>query len=115
KAQIIKGRLKFILMSILGIILFLIPITVTEDGEKQTTLPVAFLAGLLKDLLGDAMPLIIVIIITISGVLSIVCSTVLKNKLKPEGLMNNAFNVKLVWLRSEEHTSELQSRFDIVY
>src|SRR5699024_11276236 len=73
-------------------------ITVTEDGEKQTTLPVAFLAGLLKDLLGDAMPLIIVIIITISGVLSIICSTVLKNKLKPEGLMNNAFNVKFVWL-----------------
>ena len=98
KAQIIKGRLKFILMSVLGIILFLIPVTVTEDGEKQTTLPVAFLAGLLKDLLGDAMPLIIVIIITISGVLSIICSTVLKNKLQPEGLMNNAFNVKFVWL-----------------
>src|SRR5699024_3085745 len=96
--QIIKGRLKFILMSVLGIILFLIPITVTEDGEKQTTLPVAFLAGLLKDLLGDAMPVIIVIIITISGVLSIICTRVMKNKVKSEGLINNAFNVKFVWL-----------------
>lgn len=98
KAQIIRGRLKFILMSVLGIILFLIPITVTEDGEKQTTLPVAFLAGLLKDLLGNAMPLVIVLIITISGILSLICSTALKNKLNPEGLMNNAFNVKIVWL-----------------
>src|SRR5699024_1117936 len=98
KAQIIRGRLKFILMSVLGVILFLIPITVTEDGEKQTTLAVAFLAGLLKDLLGNAMPLVIVLIITISGILSLICSTALKNKLNPEGLMNNAFNVKIVWL-----------------
>ncbi|PHK50164.1 YjiH family protein [Staphylococcus edaphicus] len=98
KAQIIRGRLKFIIMSLFGIILFLIPITVTEDGEKQTTLPVAFLAGLLKDMIGNAMPLVIVIIITISGILSILCSTVFKNKLAPDGLMYNAFNVKFVWL-----------------
>lgn len=98
KSQRTRGQLKFIIMSLIGIILFLIPITVTEDGEKQTTLPVAFLAGLLKDLIGNAMPLVIVIIITISGILSILCSTVWKNKFKPEGLMNNAFNVKFVWL-----------------
>ena len=98
KSQRTRGQLKFIIMSLIGIILFLVPITVTEDGEKQTTLPVAFLAGLLKDLIWNAMPLVIVIIITISGILSILCSTVLKNKFKPEGLMNNAFNVKIVWL-----------------
>ncbi|MDW3934875.1 YjiH family protein [Staphylococcus saprophyticus] len=98
KAQIVRGRLKFIIMSLIGIILFLMPISVTEDGEKQTTLPVAFLAGLLKDTIGGAMPLIIVIIITLSGILSVLCSTVLKNKLAPEGLMYNAFNVKIGWL-----------------
>ena len=52
KSEIIKGRIKFITMSILGIILFLIPIPVVQDGQKQTTLPVAFLANCLKDLLG---------------------------------------------------------------
>ncbi|MGO2789464.1 MAG: YjiH family protein, partial [Staphylococcus saprophyticus] len=98
KAQIVRGRLKFIIMSLIGIILFLMPISVTEDGEKQTTLPVAFLAGLLKDTIGGAMPLIIVIIITLSGILSVLCSIVLKNKLAPEGLMYNAFNVKIGWL-----------------
>ncbi|ANK39371.1 hypothetical protein AOB58_2569 [Staphylococcus sp. AntiMn-1] len=98
KSQLVRGRLKFIVMSLIGIILFLVPITVTEDGVKQTTLPVAFLAGLLQDVLGNAMPLIIVLIVTISGILSILCSTILKNKLKPDGLLYNAFNVNIVWL-----------------
>ena len=98
KSEIIKGRIKFITMSILGIILFLIPIPVFQDGQKQTTLPVAFLANCLKDLLGNIMPILIVLIITISGVLTLLCSTIYKHKLNPQGLMYNAFNVKLGWL-----------------
>ncbi len=98
KSQIIKGRIKFIIMSLIGIILFLTPISVTQDGKKETTLTVAYLAGQVKTLIGDAMPLIIVIIITLSGILSVLCSTILKHKLKPEGLLYNAFNVKMVWL-----------------
>lgn len=98
KSEIIKGRIKFITMSILGIILFLIPIPVVQDGQKQTTLPVAFLANCLKDLLGNIMPILIVLIITISGVLTLLCSTIYKYKLNPQGLMYNAFNVKLGWL-----------------
>ena len=98
KIEIIKGRIKFITMSILGIILFLIPIPVVQDGQKQTTLPVAFLANCLKDLLGNIMPILIVLIITISGVLTLLCSTIYKHKLNPQGLMYNAFNVKLGWL-----------------
>ena len=50
KQEKIKGRIKFISMSIIGIILFLIPVPIVQDGEKQTTLPVAFLANWLKDL-----------------------------------------------------------------
>lgn len=98
KSEIIKGRIKFITMSILGIILFLIPIPVVQDGQKQTTLPVAFLANCLKELLGNIMPILIVLIITISGVLTLLCSTIYKHKLNPQGLMYNAFNVKLGWL-----------------
>ncbi|MBO1198024.1 YjiH family protein [Staphylococcus simiae] len=98
KKEIVKGRLKFIIMSLIGIILFLVPITVTEDGQKQTTLPVAFLASLLKDALGDVMPILIVIIITLSGILTIFCSTIYRNKLKPQSLLNNAFNVRIGWL-----------------
>lgn len=96
--DILKGRVKFITMSILGIILFLIPIPVVQDGKKQTTLPVAFLANCLKDWLGGIMSPLIVLIITISGILTILCSTVFKNQLNPQGLMNGAFNVKIGWL-----------------
>ena len=41
RKEIVIGRLKFITMSF-GILLFLVPIPVEQDGQKQTTLPVAF-------------------------------------------------------------------------
>ncbi|MCG3402337.1 YjiH family protein [Staphylococcus massiliensis] len=94
-----KGRLKFILMSLIGIILFLVPVPTTNDeGKTETTLPVAFLAGKLKDLLGDAMPILIVAIITISGILSILFSTVLKHKVKPDSLIESTFKLHPGWL-----------------
>lgn len=98
KVDIVRGRIKFITMSLLGIILFLVPIPVVQDGKQQTTLPIAFLAGLLKDWLGGIMPILIVTIITVSGILTILCSTIYKNKLNPQGLMSSAFNVKIGWL-----------------
>lgn len=98
KQEIIKGRIKFITMSLIGIILFLIPIPVEQDGKKQTTLPVAFLANWLKDILGGAMPFIIVTIITLSAILTLICSTILKDKLDPKGLLYNAFNVNVSWI-----------------
>ena len=58
----------------------------------------SFLAGLLKDWLGGIMPILIVTIITVSGILTILCSTIYKNKLNPQGLMSSAFNVKIGWL-----------------
>lgn len=42
RKEIVIGRLKFITMSLIGILLFLVPIPVEQDGQKQTTLPVAF-------------------------------------------------------------------------
>ena len=96
--QIRKGRFKFITMSLIGIILFLIPIPVKMDGESQTSLPVAYLASLLKDLIGPAMPLLIVVIVTLSGIISVICSTFLRKKLKKGQLLNDAFNVSWIWL-----------------
>ncbi|MFL9486990.1 MULTISPECIES: YjiH family protein [Staphylococcus] len=98
KQEIIKGRIKFITMSLIGIILFLIPIPVEQDGKKQTTLPVAFLANWLKDIVGGAMPFIIVTIITLSAILTLICSTILKDKLDPKGLLYNAFNENVSWI-----------------
>ncbi|MHD0397123.1 YjiH family protein [Staphylococcus simulans] len=98
KSEIFKGRLKFIIMSLLGIMLFLVPVPVTQDGKQQTTLLVAFLAGWLKDVLGPVMPYLILIVITLSGLLTLCCSTFLKKRLKSDGLLNNTFNVTPIWL-----------------
>ncbi|WP_251518104.1 YjiH family protein [Staphylococcus sp. Marseille-Q6910] len=98
RSQILKGRLKFIIMSLIGIILFLIPIPVTKDGKTETTLPVAFLASFLKDIIGGAMPIIIVLIITVSGIITLLCSTIYKDKIHPTGLLASAFKVRPVWL-----------------
>lgn len=85
RKEIVIGRLKFITMSLIGILLFLVPIPVEQDGQKQTTLPVAFLAGVLKDVLGGVMPFLIVTIITLSGIITLICSTILKDKLNLTG------------------------------
>ena len=43
ETSVLVGRLKFIILSLLGIYLFLIPVSVTdEDGKTSTSLPVAF-------------------------------------------------------------------------
>ena len=67
------------------------------DRSKQR-LPVAFLAGVLEDVLGGVMPFLIVTIITLSGIITLICSTILKDKLKPDGFLHNAFNVRIGWL-----------------
>ena len=72
--------------------------SIVQDGEKQTTLPVAFLANWLKDLLGPAMSILIITIITLSTILTILFSTILKDKVKPGGLIANAFQVGPVWM-----------------
>ena len=50
--------------------------------RSETTLPVAFLAGVLKDVLGGVMPFLIVTIITLSGIITLICSTILKDKIE---------------------------------
>ena len=44
------------------------------------------------------MPIIILTIVTVSGILTLVCSTFLKHKIKPNSLMDSAFKVNWVWL-----------------
>ena len=81
KSEIIKGRIKFITMSILGIILFLIPIPVVQDGQNKQHYLWHFFCKLFKRSVRNIMPILIVLIITISGVLTLLCSTIYKHKL----------------------------------
>ncbi|MBA8760375.1 YjiH family protein [Staphylococcus schleiferi subsp. coagulans] len=98
KKQWTIGKLKFTLLSIMGVILFLIPIPVVEDGKHTSTLPIAYLAKQFQALFGGLMPWIIVGIITISGILTLLYSTVLKSKVKKDSFRANAFIVTWPWL-----------------
>lgn len=94
RKEMVIGRTKFIAMSLLGVFLFLLPIPI----NGKTTLPVAWLANQAKTLLGDGIPILIMLIITISGVLTLLCSTVFRKQLNPKRQLYRTFAVTPIWI-----------------
>jgi nucleoside recognition membrane protein YjiH len=89
-----SGLLQFLLPSLIGIILFVIPIP--YDGG--ITIPVAILAGWVQTGLADALPTIMTTIILLTGIISFFTTIA-----KPSFIMNSSFFTKLfyvspVWL-----------------
>ncbi|MDP2574496.1 YjiH family protein [Vibrio penaeicida] len=72
----------FLIPSLLGLFLFMAPVSF----QGELTIPVAILAGVLKDLLGD---LIVPIITFVIGFMSV--ATILNKVAKPAFVANNAF------------------------
>lgn len=98
ETSVLVGRLKFIILSLLGIYLFLIPVSVTdEDGKASTSLPVAFLANKTLEFLGNSSGLIIMLLISVSAILTIIYSTVFKTSTK-RTITNELFNVNWIWI-----------------
>ncbi|MBF0841097.1 MULTISPECIES: YjiH family protein [Mammaliicoccus] len=98
ETSVLVGRLKFIILSLLGIYLFLIPVSVTdEDGKASTSLPVAFLANKTLEFLGNSSGLIIMLLISVSAILTIIYSTVFKTSTK-RTITNELFNVNWIWV-----------------
>ncbi|KMK78190.1 YjiH family protein [Alkalihalobacillus pseudalcaliphilus] len=79
---------KFILPSLMGVFLFITPIP-SEDG---VTIPVAYLAGVVQDVLGESLPFIVFSILAISFVLSLLL-TLLKNKYQYHEVIRAVFVV----------------------
>ncbi|WP_239747616.1 YjiH family protein [Mammaliicoccus sp. C-M11] len=98
ETSVLVGRIKFIILSLLGIYLFLIPVSVTdEDGKTSTSLPVAFLANKTLEFLGNSSGLIIMLLISVSAILTIIYSTVFKTSTK-RTITNELFNVNWIWV-----------------
>lgn len=98
ETSVLVGRLKFIILSLLGIYLFLIPVSVTdEDGKTSTSLPVAFLANKTLEFLGNSSGLIIMLLISVSAILTIIYSTIFKTSTK-RTITNELFNVNWIWV-----------------
>ena len=82
--------MKFIIPSLIGILLFMTPLKI--DGSF--TIPIAFLSNLLVESLKDILPLLAVIVISISAIGSII-TKIFRTKNK---ILNSLFNVTPIWL-----------------
>ncbi|MGM0900859.1 MAG: YjiH family protein [Bacillota bacterium] len=90
----ISDYLKFILPSLIGILLFITPIK-TEDG---ITIPVAFLSNQINGAIGDLIPAIVVLVMAISTVGSIIATVVKPNFITQNKTMNTLFSVSKFWV-----------------
>ena len=82
--------MKFIIPSLIGILLFMTPLKI--DGSF--TIPIAFLSNLLVKNLENILPLLAVIVISISAIGSIIIK-IFRTKNK---ILNSLFNVTPIWL-----------------
>ena len=82
--------MKFIIPSLIGILLFMTPVKI--DGNF--TIPIAFLSNLLVESLGNILPLLAVIVISISAIGSIIIK-IFRTENK---ILNSLFNVTPIWL-----------------
>ena len=88
-----KSLLNFLIPSIIGIIIFMIP--VKFDGEW--TIIVKIFADFIAKTIGDYLPALCTIIITISFVMSVLASFNVKF-IKENKLLNQTFSVTPVWI-----------------
>ena len=89
----LKNNLKFIIPSLLGILLFMTPIKF--NGE--ITIPIAILSGELVNFLGVTLPSLITFIISLSALGSIIAVTLKPKFILENEFLNTLFNLKPIW------------------
>ena len=90
----LKDNLKFIISSIIGVLLFMIPI----KHEGDVTIPIAIFSGMLVDFLGNYLVYIITSTMAISAVLTLI-GTLFKPKfITNNKLLNSLFTTTSLWL-----------------
>jgi nucleoside recognition membrane protein YjiH len=89
-----KLYLKFLLPSLIGIALFLTPVTY----DAKQTIVVGVLANGLMAWLGDFLPLLITIIFVLSGLVSLIVSVFKPRFLASSSLIQEVFSTTAIWL-----------------
>ena len=92
----LKDNLKFIIPSIIGILLFMIPI----KHEGDVTIPIAILSGMLVNFLDEYLVYIITGTLVISAILSLVTTLFKPTFITNNKLLNSLFNTAPLWLTS---------------
>jgi nucleoside recognition membrane protein YjiH len=88
-----KSYGKFIVPSVIGIFLFMIPISY----KGEITIPVAILAGMLQDAIGDFIPHIMTAIIALTVIGSLGTYFLKPKAILNQPFLNTLFNVNIVW------------------
>ncbi|WP_028784179.1 YjiH family protein [Thalassobacillus devorans] len=95
----IADHLKFIIPSLIGIILFMVPFAdTTEDGQEIITIPIAILSGWVETALADQLSFIMMLIISITAIGSIVIRLTGPALLDQFPFFQSLFYVSPVWL-----------------
>ncbi|UOQ45272.1 YjiH family protein [Halobacillus salinarum] len=89
KQHKLSSHLRFIIPSLIGIILFMVPIYNSEDGS--VTIPIAILAGWVEEVLANQLSLIMMLIISITAI-----STLVVKALRPEAVKRSPFFTSLL-------------------
>lgn len=90
----ISNLLKFIIPSLLGVILFMIPI---RDG-RNITIPIAFFTTRIKSLIGNYLPNLSMIVILIATSLTIITKVFKPKFIIENNFLNSLLNIKPIWL-----------------
>ncbi|MBD3110068.1 YjiH family protein [Bacillus sp. AGMB 02131] len=89
-----KDYLKFLIPSLIGILLFIVPI----KADGSITIPIAFLSGQIMSAVGDYIPLTAVIFI-VSGAIGTVFAVLAKPAfIINRPFLNNLLNVSIFWM-----------------
>ncbi|WP_027448914.1 YjiH family protein [Pontibacillus marinus] len=90
----LSDHLKFIVPSLIGILLFMIPMNLGGD----VTIPVAYFAGVLQERLSDQLSAIMTIIISITAIATIIVKLLGGESLRRFPFFRNLFDVSWVWV-----------------
>ena len=92
----LKDNLKFIIPSIIGVLLFMIPI----KYEGDVTIPVAIFSGMLVNFLGEYLVYIITGTMAISAILSLIATIVKPKFITNNKILSSLFTTTPLWLVS---------------
>ena len=92
----LKDNLKFIIPSIIGVLLFMIPI----KYEGDVTIPIAIFSGMLVNFLGEYLVYIITGTMAISAILSLIATIVKPKFITNNKILSSLFTTTPLWLVS---------------
>ena len=90
----LTDNLKFIIPSIIGVLLFMVPI----KHEGDVTIPIAIFSGLLVDFLSEYLVYIITITLAISAIFSLITTLFKPKFITNNKLLNSLFSTTPLWL-----------------